>query len=324
MNIKDVKINGSAALAPMAGVADRAFRELCTEFGAAYTVTEMVSSKGISFNSKKSAELMEISQIERPCAVQIFGDEPMTMAKAAEFAMSYNPEFIDINMGCPAPKISGNGSGSALMRSPFLCGEIVKAVASAVDVPVTVKIRKGWDENNVNAVEVAKICEHNGAAAITVHGRTRNQFYAPPVDWDIIAKVKQAVSVPVIGNGDVTSAKEAEKLMEQSGCDMVMVGRGALGSPWVFKEINDYFNGKTEPFEISVEDKLSIMVRHIRKICEYKTEQIGMREARKHIAWYLKGFHGAASFRNEAGRLTSIQELYDLVKRVYVAQITHI
>lgn len=324
MNIKDVKINGSAALAPMAGVADRAFRELCTEFGAAYTVTEMVSSKGISFNSKKSAELMEISQIERPCAVQIFGDEPMTMAKAAEFAMSYNPEFIDINMGCPAPKISGNGSGSALMRSPFLCGEIVKAVASAVDVPVTVKIRKGWDENNVNAVEVAKICEHNGAAAITVHGRTRNQFYAPPVDWDIIAKVKQAVSVPVIGNGDVTSAKEAEKLMEQSGCDMVMVGRGALGSPWVFKEINDYFNGKTEPFEISVEDKLSIMVRHIRKICEYKTEQIGMREARKHIAWYLKGFRGAASFRNEAGRLTSIQELYDLVKRVYVAQITHI
>lgn len=320
VKIKDVEIKGYTALAPMAGVADRAFRDLCTSFGASYTVSEMVSSKGISYNSKKSAELMESSDTGNPCGVQIFGDDPKTMANAAEFAMSYNPQIIDINMGCPAPKISGNGSGSALMRNPSLCGEIVKAVSSAVDVPVTVKIRKGWDDDLVNAVEVAKICEANGAAAIAVHGRTRKQYYAPPVDYDIIAEVKKAVSVPVIANGDITSGKKAKEVLEKTNCDMVMIGRGALGNPWIFCEIESYLKDGTVVKPPSAEEKIKIMKKHIEKICEFKTEKFGMREARKHVAWYLKGFRGAASFRNEAGRLSTLSELDDLCDRVLKAQ----
>ena len=320
MKIKNVTINGFTALAPMAGAADRAFRDLCTDFGAGYTVTEMVSSKGISFNSQKSAELMESTETGKPCAVQIFGDEPSTMASAAEFAKRYKPSVIDINMGCPAPKISGNGSGSALMKNPQLCGEIVKAVSSAVDIPVTVKIRKGWDENSVNAVEVAKICEENGAAAITVHGRTRAQYYAPPVDYEIIAEVKKAVGIPVIANGDITSAKIAKDVLERTGCDLLMIGRGALGNPWVFKEIEAFLSDGTVVKPPTAEEKIDVMKKHIEKICEYKTEKYGMREARKHVAWYLKGFKGAAKFRNEAGKLSTLSELDDLCYRILKAQ----
>ena len=209
MKIGNVNIDGYAALAPMAGVADRAFRELCVDFGAAYVVGEMVSAKGITYNNDKSRELLELSKAERPAAVQLFGYEPDVMAQAAKIAMEYSPDIIDINMGCPAPKIACNGSGSALMKNPDLCGKIVEAVKKAVPVPVTVKIRKGWDKNSVNAVEVAKICESAGADAITVHGRTREQQYMPSADWDIIAQVKHAVKIPVIGNGDVTSAESA-------------------------------------------------------------------------------------------------------------------
>ena len=214
MKIGTIELEGHAALAPMAGVADRAMRELCMEFGAGYCVSEMVSSKGIAYNSKKSAELMEISDTERPCAVQIFGTEPDTMADAARFALRYRPEVIDINMGCPAPKIAGSGSGAALMRDPGLCGRIVQAVSRAVDIPVTVKIRAGFDKDHLNAVEVAKIAEQNGAQAVTVHGRTKEQFYAPPVDYDIIREVKKALSIPVIGNGDIVGAKSAQFVME--------------------------------------------------------------------------------------------------------------
>lgn len=317
MKIGNVEIKGKVALAPMAGVADRAFREICVHFGASYAVSEMVSSKGISFNSKKSAALMELSENERPCAIQIFGDNPHTMALAAQFAMRYKPEIIDINMGCPAPKISSNGSGSALMKNPQLCGEIVNEVSKSVPVPVTVKIRKGYYDDNINAVEVAKICEANGAAAITVHGRTAQQFYKPPVDWDIIRKVKSAVSIPVIGNGDVTSPLEAAKMFEQTNCDLVMVGRGALGAPWLFSQINAYFETDKLIPPPSHAKRLSVMVKHIEKLCEYKGEDIGMREARKHVAYYLKGFRGAAAFRNEAGRLNTLNDLYALVKRVY-------
>ena len=316
MQIGNIKLNGYAALAPMAGVADRAFRELCMAFGAGYCVSEMVSSKGIAYHSKKSAELMEISATERPCAVQIFGTEPETMADAARFAMQYKPEVIDINMGCPAPKIAGGGSGAALMRDPDLCGRIVQAVSRAVDIPVTVKIRSGFDEEHINAVEVALIAEKNGAQAVTVHGRTRKQFYAPPVNYDIIRKVKQALSIPVIGNGDIVGAKSAQFVMEYTGCDYLMVGRGALGNPWVFREINEYFSTGNIISTPTLDEKCDVLLRHIKSLVEYKGERVGMREARKHTAYYLKGFKNAAKLRNLAFSMETEDDLRSLVNEI--------
>ena len=316
MQIGNIKLNGYAALAPMAGVADRAFRELCMAFGAGYCVSEMVSSKGIAYHSKKSAELMEISATERPCAVQIFGTEPETMADAARFALQYKPEVIDINMGCPAPKIAGGGSGAALMRDPDLCGRIVQAVSRAVDIPVTVKIRSGFDEEHINAVEVALIAEKNGAQAVTVHGRTRKQFYAPPVNYDIIRKVKQALSIPVIGNGDIVDAKSAQFVMEYTGCDYLMVGRGALGNPWVFREINEYFSTGNIIPQPTLDERCEVLLKHISSLVEYKGERVGMREARKHTAYYLKGFKNAAKLRNSAFSMETEDDLRSLVNEI--------
>ena len=315
MKIGNVEIGGYAALAPMAGVADRAFRRICADFGASYVVTEMVSSKGISYHSEKSAQLME-SDAACPSAVQIFGDEPKTMAYAAKFAMKYKPDVIDINMGCPAPKISGGGSGCALMKNPKLCGEIVRAVKRAVDIPVTVKIRKGWDSDSVNALEVAKYCEEGGADALTIHGRTRDQFYSGKADWDIIAQLKQELDIPVIGNGDITDARSAAAMYEYTGCDYIMIGRGALGNPWIFRQINAYFSRDTFIVPPSIDERLTVMYKHIKLACEYKGERIGIREARKHIGWYLKGFRGAASFRNEAGTVSSLDDVERLIYRV--------
>ncbi|MGN0498761.1 MAG: tRNA dihydrouridine synthase DusB [Acutalibacteraceae bacterium] len=323
MRIGNVEISGNAALAPMAGVADRAFREICTDFGASYVVTEMVSSKGISYNSEKSAQLMVVENSPCPAAVQLFGDEPETLAYAAKFAMKYSPDIIDINMGCPAPKISGNGSGSALMKNPKLCGEIVSAVKNAVGIPVTVKIRKGWDNDSVNALEVAKYCEDNGADALTIHGRTREQFYSGKADWDIIAQVKEALSIPVIGNGDIIDAKSAAAMYEQTNCDYIMVGRGALGNPWIFRQINAWFDRDTFIVPPSIDERLSVMFRHIKLACEYKGERVGIREARKHIAWYLKGFHGAAAFRGEAGRVNTLGDVEKLIYRVRCEALKH-
>lgn len=320
MKIGELNIEGAAALAPMAGVADKAFRELSRNFGCAYCVGEMVSAKGISYHSRKSAELMDISEGERPSGVQLFGCEPDTMAFAAEFSLKYNPDFIDINMGCPVPKVNSIGCGCQLMQNPDLCYDIVKAVSSAVDLPVTVKIRKGVDEEHVTAVEVAKAVESAGAKAIAIHGRTRAQMYKPSADWSIIKEVKNAVGIPVIGNGDIVTAQDAAKMLEETGCDMVMVGRGAMGNPWIFREINAYLNeGRIIP-PPSLFEKLDIMRRHIEKLCEYKGEDVGMREARKHVAWYIKGLKGSASFRNEAGRLKTLEEFYGLIKRVAETQ----
>ena len=319
LKIGNLEINGLAVLAPMAGVADRAFREICTSFGAAYVVTEMVSSKALQFNDKKTGELMELSPAEHPAAIQIFGDEPETMAQAAIKAMAYAPDVIDINMGCPAPKIANNGSGSALMKNPELCGRIVEAVKAAVAVPVTVKIRKGWDSASINAVEVAKICENAGADAITVHGRTRDQMYTPPADWDIIRAVKQAVNVPVIGNGDVDGAQSAAKMLEQTGCDLVMVGRGAMGNPWAFSQINAYLTDSCRILPPpTLSERMLVMLKHVKLICEYKGEARGMCEARKHVGWYMHGLKGAAEFRRRAGYLTGLDELNELVKDIYL------
>lgn len=315
MHIGQVAIRRTAALAPMAGVADRALRELCREFGACYAVGEMVSSKGLTYKSKKSAELLVLEGEARPTAVQLFGDDPLTMARAAELAMGYGPDIIDINMGCPAPKIAGNGGGSALMKNPPLAGEIIAAVVKAVPVPVTVKFRKGWDDDNVNAVLFGKIAEQNGAAAITVHGRTRAQMYAPPVDIDIIAAVKRAVSIPVIANGDVCDVKSCVEMYERTGADLVMIGRGALGNPWVFRQIDEYFTSGIILPPPPLEERLCVMLRQVRLACGYKTEPVAMREARKHAAWYLTGVRGAAALRKQAGTLCTYADLERLAEQ---------
>ena len=311
--IGGVSLPSKALLAPMAGVSDRAYRELCMQMGAGYCVSEMVSSKALSFGSKKSEELMDISAQERPCGIQIFGDDPSCMAEAALSAMKNHPDIIDINMGCPAPKISGNGSGSALMKQPERCGAITEAVVRAVDVPVTVKIRKGWDDGMVNAVEVAKICEQAGAAAITVHGRTRQQYYKPPVDYEIIRKVKQSVRIPVIANGDIDSAKKARQVLDFTGADFVMIGRASMGNPWIYSQINSFLRNPCEPlYEPTLEEKLDVMVAHVAKMVEYKGEYIALRQARKLVAGYFKGIRGAAALRNDAGRIETMDDLIRL------------
>lgn len=321
LNIGGVPLKSHAVLAPMAGVSDRAYRELCVRFGAAYCVSEMVSSKALSFNSKKSEELMEISDLERPCGIQIFGDDPKCMADAAKHALENKPDIIDINMGCPAPKISSNGSGSALMKNPRLCGEIVKAVTAVTDIPVTVKIRKGWDDDSVNAVEIAKICESAGAVAITVHGRTRQQYYKPPVDYDIIRAVRESVSIPVIANGDIDSAEKAKEVMDITGCDLVMIGRATLGNPWIFSQINAYLeNPNVKIHTPDLEERLGVMIEHIGKMVEYKGEHMAMLQARKLVVGYFKGMKGAAALRNEAGKIKTLDDLYELRQKALSLQ----
>lgn len=323
MKIGNFEIKGYAALAPMAGVADRAFRELCIEFGASYVVTEMVSSKGLTMHDRKSDSLMILGETEKPAAVQIFGSDPATMAEAAKKAAETGCCAIDINMGCPAPKIAGNGGGSALMKDPDLAARITEAVVKAVELPVTVKFRAGWDENSINAVYFAKLQEAAGASIITVHGRTRKQMYAPPVNLDIIKQVKEAVNIPVIGNGDIVDALSAENMYKTTGCDFIMVGRGALGAPWVFNQINEYFKSGIIIPDPSIEERMKTMLRHIGKLCEYKGDYVGMREARKHAAWYIKGIRGAAALRQEIGSLENMEQLRAIAEKVIESAVAN-
>lgn len=320
MQLGKLIIEKGAALAPMAGVADRAMRELAREFGAVYSVGEMASSKGLTFGSNKSRELLYIGEMERPTAIQLFGSSPSAMAEAAAMALEYSPDAIDINFGCPAPKVAGNGGGSALMKDPPLAGEIVKAVVRAVyPTPVTVKFRAGWDDEHKNAVEFAKICEGAGAAMLTVHGRTRMQMYSPPVDRNIIRLVKEAVKVPVIANGDITSPESALSMYEETGCDLVMIGRGALGRPWLFGQVRDYLlTGHYSP-DPTPKEKMDILIRHSRLLREYKGEHIGILESRKHAAWYIKGMKGAPAFRRECGEISCEEDLLLLVEKVLSA-----
>lgn len=316
MRIGNVEIAGKAALAPMAGVADRAFRKICMDFGAACVIGEMVSAKGLTYGDRKSAELLELDDDIRPAAIQLFGDNPAIMAEAAKQALEYKPDWIDINFGCPAPKIAGNHCGSALMREPELCRQLVQAVKDAVPIPVTAKIRKGYAKDEVNAVEVALACEAGGADAITVHGRTRDQMYAPPVDWDIIRQVKHTVKVPVIGNGDVVDAKSAADLYEQTDCDLVMVGRGALGKPWIFQQIEAYLNHEVILPDPGMAQRMAILMRQVHLTTQYKGERVALLEARKHAAWYLSGMRGAAQLRKQAGTLTTMEDLAQLCAEV--------
>lgn len=308
MKIGDLEIKGFAALAPMAGVADRAMREICIEKGAAFCVGELTSSKGVSLGDRKSFLLLACSEKERPIASQLFGKEPETMAQAAKEALKFNPDFIDINMGCPAPKVSGHGGGSALMKDPVLAEKIVKKVVEAVDIPITVKMRTGWDFDCINAPELAKRCEAAGASAITIHGRTKKQMYAPGIDYETIKNVVDSVKIPVIANGDIRDGKSAQFMYEKTGCDFVMVGRAAQGNPFIFSEINAFLKGEnyTPP---TLEERFETLIRQAKLMVEYKGERVGILETRKHTAWYMQGLSGAASLRRLCGEISSISDI---------------
>jgi nifR3 family TIM-barrel protein len=322
IKIGNVEIKKTAVLAPMASVADRAYRILNREFGASYTVSELISSKGLCYSDRKTEELCKITEKERPCALQLFGNEPEFMAKAVKIIEKYEPDIIDINMGCPVPKVAGNGSGAALMKDTALSAEIVRAVKAESKVPVTVKIRKGWDEDHVNAVEFAAAMEEAGADAVTVHGRTKNQMYSGKSDMNIIKEVKKAVSIPVIGNGDIASLDDALRMYDYTGCDLVMIGRATYGNPWIFKEIDSWFEGKpfTPP---DLETRLETMLYHLRLAMDDKPEHIAIQEARKHFAWYLTGMYGAASFRARCYSLSSYEDAVKLTEDFRKLQLEH-
>lgn len=313
MKIGTVTLQNNVFLAPMAGVTDLPFRLLCKQQGCGLVYTEMVSAKGLYYNDKRTERLLTVHEEEKPVAVQIFGSEPEIMAQIAQDAVKTGGSIIDINMGCPTPKIVKNGEGSALMKKPELVAEIVKAVSQAVDVPVTVKMRKGWDENSVNAVEIAKIAEENGAKAVTVHGRTREEFYSGKADWEIIKNVKKSLSISVIGNGDITSPEDAKRMLEYTGCDGIMVGRAAQGNPWIFSRILRYLEtGELVP-EPTVEEKISKALEHVRMLVEYKGEYVGIREARKHVAWYIKGMKNAAKIKNRINQIDTLAQLEQIL-----------
>lgn len=313
LQIGDVILKNNVILAPMAGVTDLPFRLLCKEQGAGLLCMEMVSAKAIYYNNKNTETLMQIEPEERPVSLQLFGSDPVIMSEMAKRIEDRPFDILDINMGCPVPKVVNNGEGSALMKNPGLVRKIVTSVSKAIKKPLTVKIRKGFDENNINAVEIAKIIEDSGAAAVAVHGRTRQQYYSGKADWDIIRQVKEAVSIPVIGNGDVDSPQKAKQMLEETGCDGVMVGRAAEGNPWIFREISHYLDtGELLP-RPSLEEVKEMILRHARLQLEYKGEYTGMREMRKHVAWYTAGFPHSARLRGAVNEIESMEQLMVLL-----------
>lgn len=313
LKIGNVLLENSYVLGPMAGVTDLPFRLLCKEQGAGLLCMEMVSAKGIFYNNKNTESLLQIPPEEVPVSLQFFGSDPKIVSEMAKRVEERPFSILDINMGCPVPKVVRNGEGSALMKNPKLVYELVSATVKAIKKPVTVKIRKGFDDEHINAVEIAKIIEEAGAAAVAVHGRTREQYYSGKADWEIIRQVKEAVSIPVIGNGDVTSGEKAIAMREQTGCDGVMIARGAQGNPWIFSELLEYERTGRLPDRPDVEEIKQTMLRHARLQIEYKGDFTGIREMRKHVAWYTKGLHGAARLRDQINQVESYAELENLL-----------
>ncbi len=313
IRIGNVKLNNPFLLAPLAGITDAPMRKLCQEQGAAATFSEMVSGKGLWYGDKNTSKILYSYDDEENLAFQVFGSEPDIMAFTAKKLEDYPNKILDFNIGCPVPKIVKNGEGSALMKNPDLVYDLVKALVDNTKKPVTAKIRLGWDEKNINAVEVAKAIEAAGASAVCVHGRTREQFYQGTANWQEIAKVKEAISIPLIGNGDVKSWEDAKRMFDITGCDMIMVGRGALGNPWIFNELKCGYEGKELPPEPSMEEKKAMMKRHIKMVVDLKGEYGGVREMRKHIGWYIKGLHGSSQLR---GRINEIEKMEDLFKAI--------
>lgn len=293
----------------MAGVTDLPFRLICKEQGCGLLYTEMINGKALCYDDENTKKMLKIEEEEHPVAVQIFGSEPEFMGRAAEIMNDYSNEILDINMGCPAPKVVKNGDGSALMKNPKLAEEVLRAVVKNSKKPVTLKIRKGWDDNSVNAVEIAKIAEDCGISALAIHGRTREQFYSGKADWDIIAEIKKNLSIPVIGNGDVFTIEDSINMLDKTGCDAIMIGRGAQGNPWIFKRINHYMNtGEILP-EPTLNEKISTAIKHLKLAVEEHGEYVAVREMRKHIAWYLKGLRNSAKLRDEINKIEDYQEV---------------
>ena len=316
LQIGNVKLENDLILGPMAGVTDLPFRLLCKEQGAGLLCMEMVSAKGIMYNNKNTKFLLTIDERERPVSLQLFGSDADIISEQAKRIEELPFDILDINMGCPVPKIVNNGDGSALMKNPLLAGEIIEKTARAIQKPVTVKIRKGFDEEHINAVEMAHIAQESGAAAIAVHGRTREQYYSGKADWEIIRKVKKAVKIPVIGNGDVLTPQDAIDMRKQTGCDGVMIGRGAQGNPWIFKQILHYEQTGELLEKPSPQEVTEMILRHAKMQMEFKGEYIGMREIRKHAAWYTAGYKNSAKLRGKINETETYEELKELLSHL--------